>query len=325
MTIRGKTEGVLLADIGGTNVRFAVLKESTLGPIQHMAVADHEQFADAFAIFMASRPDDVVINRAIFGVAGVVENGRCALTNSSWVVDAKALSGRFGLKAVQIVNDFEAVAWCLPELERKDLRRIGGHKARPEAPKLAIGPGTGFGAAVYVPGKEHGFVLRSEAGHSTLPSGSVREDAIVEHLRRRFGHVSAERVVSGHGLENLYYAIATVESRTVPDRSAAEITQAAIANSCTTSRAAVDMFCALFGEVAGNFALSFGAQGGVFIAGGIATHLRDYLAQSQFRLRFDAKGRMRRYVEEIPVYVILNDDPAFIGLQSLAEQRTLHS
>jgi glucokinase len=146
----------------------------------------------------------------------------------------------------------------------------------------------------------------------------VREDAVIEYLRQRYGHVSVERLLSGPGLENLYRAIAAIDAEAMPNRNAAEITRAALEGRCTTSRAALDMFCALLGEVAGNFALSFGARGGVFIAGGITAHLRDFLPQSAFRARFEAKGRMKHYVEPIPAYLILHDDPAFIGLKALA-------
>jgi glucokinase len=299
-------------------VRFAVLSDGALGPITHMAVADHRQFGDALAAFMAGRADRSPIRRAVFGVAGVVENERCALTNNAWVVDAEEVRARFGFTDVHIVNDFEAVAWSLPRFSPDDLRKIGGGERKPFAPMVILGPGTGLGVAAYVPGGQGAFVLHSEGGHATLPGGSSREDAIIERLRQKFGHVSAERVLSGDGLKNLYHAIASLESLTVPERSAAEITRAAAAGGCATSRGARDTFCAMLGEVAGNFALSFGAQGGVFIAGGVAAHLRDYLPQSQFRARFDAKGRMSRYLEAIPAYLILHEDPAFIGLQSLA-------
>ena len=261
------------------------------------------------------------IRSAIFAVAGVVTGERCALTNNPWVVDAAELRARFGFTGISIINDFEAIAWSLPHLTGDDLRTVGGREPAAQAPMVVLGPGTGLGVAAYVPREKGGFVLRSEGGHTTMPSGSLREDAIIENLRQRFGHVSAERVLSGHGLENLYRAIASIDVLTVPERTAAEITQAAVEGRCATSRAALDMFCAMLGEVAGNFALSFGAQGGVFIAGGIVPHLRDYLPRSQFRPRFEAKGRMRQYVEAIPVYLILHDDPAFIGLQSLAARR----
>lgn len=313
-------ERTILGDIGGTNVRLAVLTGEALGPIEHMAVGDYAHFADALAAFLTRQTDGTAIHRAIFGAAGVVEAGRCALTNNPWVVDADELRVRFGMTRVQIINDFEALAWSLPDLPRDDLTKIGGGERLAEAPMVVLGPGTGLGVAVYVPREKGAWVLHSEGGHATIPSGSQREDVIVEKLRHRFGHVSAERVLSGAGLEDLYRAIGPIDGSSAPERGAAAITQAALADTCATSRAALDTFCAMLGDVAGNFALSFGAQGGVFIAGGIVPHIGEYLARSQFRARFDAKGRMRHYVETIPVYLILRDNPAFIGLRSLALQ-----
>ena len=314
-------EGVVLADVGGTNVRFALLTGGMLGPIEHMAVRDHRRFSDALAAFIAGQTQGAAIRRAVFAVAGVVEGERCALTNNLWVVDAAELAARFGFTSIHIINDFEAIAWSLPHLTRNDLCVVGGREPRAKAPMVVLGPGTGLGVAAYVPREKGGFVLGSEGGHTTMPSGCSREDAVIENLRQRYGHVSAERVLSGHGLENIYRAIATIDSLTVPERTAAEITHAAVEGSCATSHSALDTFCALLGESAGNFALGFGAQGGVFIAGGIITHIRDYLPRTQFRSRFEAKGRMRQYMEPIPIYLILHDDPAFVGLQSLAARR----
>ena len=316
-----ESDAVLLADVGGTNVRFALLRRAGLGPIAHMAVNDYQNFADGLASFIALQPNSTAIRHALFGVAGVVEDGRCALTNNAWVVDTAQLRARFGFAGTHIVNDFEAVAWSLPLLAASDLSMIGGGPPKPGAPMVVLGPGTGLGVAAYIPGKEGGVVARSEGGHTTMPSGSSCEDAIFEQLRQKFGHVSAERVLSGNGLENLYQAIASLESVNAQERNAAAITRAAIAGSCAVSRAALDAFCTLLGEFAGNFALSFDAQGGLFIGGGIAPHLRDYLPQSRFRSRFNAKGRMSRYLEAIPVYLILHEDPAFVGLQSLAMRR----
>lgn len=315
---RNDSDRVVLADVGGTHVRFALLTGGALGSIEHQEVRDHARFADALSAFMARQADRETIRSAVFAVAGVVEEGRCALTNNPWVVDAAELRARFGLTGIHIINDFEALAWALPHLSGDDLRLIGGRAPVAEAPMAVLGPGTGLGVAAYVPRPAGGFVLRSEGGHGTIPSGSLREDAIIAALRQQFGHVSAERTLSGPGLENLYRSIASIDRLTAPERTAAEITQAALAGSCAISRTALDTFCAMLGEVAGNFALSFGAQGGVFIAGGIVPHLRDYLPRSQFRSRFEAKGRMSRYVKEIPVYLILCEEPAFLGLRSLA-------
>jgi glucokinase len=316
--VRDSGVGVVLADVGGTNVRFALLTDGGLSPIEHLAVRDHKRFSDALAAYLARQTQRAAIRSAIFAVAGVVTGERCALTNNAWVVDAAELRAHFGFTGINIVNDFEAIAWSLPRLTGNDLRIVGGGEPVKDAPMVALGPGTGLGVAAYLPRENGAFVLHSEGGHATVPSGSPREDAIIENLRQQFGHVSVERVLSGQGLENLYRAIASLDSLTAPERSAAEITQAAIAGRCPVSRAALDTFCAMLGDVAGNFALGFCAQGGVFIAGGIASHIRGYLPRSQFRARFEAKGRMRDYVTAIPVYMILHGDPAFIGLQSLA-------
>ena len=315
---RDRCVGVVLADVGGTNVRFALLMGGGLGPIEHLAVRDYKHFSDALDAFMSRQSERSAIRSAVFAAAGVVKGERCALTNNAWVVDAAELRARFGFAGIDIVNDFEAIAWSLPHLAGNDLYAVGGGDSVADAPMVALGPGTGLGMAAYVTRENDAFVLHSEGGHATMPSGSPREDAIIETLRQRFGHVSAERVLSGQGLENLYRAIAAIDSVTVPERTAAEITQAAIAGRCPASRAALDTFCAMLGDVAGNYALGFCAQGGVFIAGGIASHIRDYLPRSQFRARFEAKGRLSEYLKTIPVYLILQDDPAFIGLRSLA-------
>ena len=174
------TKRILLGDVGGTYVRFAVLSNGAPGAIAHMTVADYASFGDALAAFLAKRPEP--IRSAVLGVAGVVEGERCALTNSPWVVEAAELRARLGLRDIRIVNDFEAIAWSLPRLVRRDLRQLGGGEPKADAPMLVLGPGTGLGVAAYVPRGQ--FVLHSEGGHTTLPSGSPREDAIIAALRR---------------------------------------------------------------------------------------------------------------------------------------------
>ncbi len=315
---RDPTERVVLADIGGTNVRFSIFHNGALGPIAHLKVADYPQFGDLLEAFLAGHTAHGSVRYAILGAAGVVEHGRCALTNNRWIVAADELCTRFRLARVRIVNDFEAIAWSLPRLIAADLCTIGGQSGKKGAPMVVLGPGTGLGVAAYVCGEHSNLVMGSEGGHSTLASASPREDAIIARLRLQFGHASAERALSGDGLRNLYHIIASLEALTVPERSAAEITQAGIDGSCATSRAALDAFCAFLGGMAGNLALTLGAQGGVYIAGGIVSHIRDYLPKSEFRARFEAKGRLSRYLQTIPVYLILHDDPAFLGLQVLA-------
>ena len=153
-----------------------------------------------------------------------------------------------------------------------------------------------------------------------MPGSCHQEDVVIDRLRQRFGHVSAERVLSGGGLENLYQTIAAIDGVSAPERRASEITKAAIDGICPISRAAVDMFCSILGTVAGNLALTFAARGGVYIAGGIVPHIAEYAARSTFRERFVAKGRFRNYLEAISTSVIVYPDPAFIGLKWLAAQ-----
>ena len=314
------TGPTLLADVGGTNVRFAVLADDAIGPIEHFRVAEYPRFEDALTAYLNAANERASVRNGIFAVAGVVKGERCALTNNDWIVDGGQLRTGFAFRDVKLINDFEAVAWSLPHLADRDLRKLGGGDRRAGSLMLAFGPGTGLGVAAYVP-QAGGLVLHSEGGHVTLAGGSPREDAIIALLRSRFGHVSAERVLSGPGLQNLYRTIAALDGLSLPELRASEISRAAIAGTNATSRDALDIFCAVLGDVAGNFALAFGSQGGVFLGGGIVPHMRDYLPGSQFRARFDAKGRMSAYVEAIPVYLILHDDPAFIGLKSLAERR----
>jgi glucokinase len=320
-----KSDKALLADVGGTNARFAILAGDRLGPVDHVRVADYAQFGDALAGFLSRQMPGEPLCDALLAVAGTVEGDRCVLTNNQWIVDGPELRARFGFADLTILNDFEAVAWSLPHLHKNDLLKLGGNKPKPAAPMLVLGPGTGLGVAVYVPHRQGDLVLCTEGGHGTMPSGSAREDAIIETLRQRFGHVSAERFLSGPGIENLYQAIASLDSLNAPKRSAAEITQAGLAGRCIACRSVIDMFCAMLGETAGNLALATGAQGGVFIGGGIAPHFRGYLQQSKFRARFNAKGRMTSYVSAIPVYLILRDDPALVGLRFLATKSAVIS
>jgi glucokinase len=310
---------VLLADIGGTNARFALLADGNVGAIGRMVVRDYGDFREALEAYLGGLPEAGTIRAAVLAASGTVQNGRCALTNNSWVIDAAELRAAFGFSNVRLINDFEAVAWSLPHLCRDKLLSLGGRQPVTGAPLAALGPGTGLGMAVSIPHATGHLVLSSEGGHSTLAGNSPREDAVIKYLRRRFGHVSAERVLSGGGLENLYDALAVLDGVMLPGRPAVEITRAGIEGTCSTSRAALDMFCAMLGSVAGNLALTLGAKGGIFIGGGIVRHMPEYFVRSRFRTGFEEKGRFGKYLEAIPTYLILDEDVAFLGLRTLAE------
>jgi glucokinase len=318
-------EKTLLGDIGGTTARFAVLTGDALGPVEHLPVSQHRSLVDVITKYLDSHSDsrgERVVDAAFLDVAGPIENGRCVLINSQWVIDAAELQGAFGFKSVRLINDFESVAHALPHLTGRDVGAIAGGKPLLGESMAVLGPGTGLGMAGLVHRGDRMIVIPTEGGHTTLPGVMPREDAVIAHLRARFGHASAERALSGPGLENLHAAIAAIDGATVPERTAAEITQQALDRSCPVCVAAVDMFCAMLGTAAGNLALMFRARGGVYIAGGIAPRIVDRLAQSEFHARFIAKGRFQTYLEQIPVAVIVNPDSAFQGLKALALQHS---
>ena len=315
----GKPGTILLADIGGTNARFALSAGDQTGAIVYVKVADHltvhEAITDVLRRTAGEKPA-----RAVLAVAGPVTNNRCVMTNSPWIIDGNELRPALGFDSVHVLNDFEVVAWSLPALQPSDLIPLGGQDGLPGEPLLVIGPGTGFGVSCLV--ERHGARLAvvTEAGHATLPAENEREERVIACLRRRQGHVSIERgALSGSGLQSLYEALSEVEGAQVPHRDAAAITKAALEGSCELSRATLGMFCAILGSVAGNLAVTFGARGGVYIAGGIVPRFPDFLAASAFRARFEAKGRFQDYLRNIPTRLVMKPDASFVGLKMFAE------
>jgi glucokinase len=306
----------LLADIGGTNARFALLDGSGIGPVEHIKVANYATASDVIAAFLTPRTAKGSIHAAILDIAGPIANNRATMTNSRWSIDADDLQKSFGFRAVHLLNDFEAMAWALPALGSSDLFSVGAQHSKIGAPMLVVGPGTGFGVACLIPRSAASFAIVTEAGHATLPVASERESRIVDHLRQRFGHVSIERALSGPGLENLYEALAAIDGVQTLNRDAASIMQVALDGSCAASRAALDLFCSLLGAVCGDLALTFGAHGGVYVAGGIVPRFIDHLARSDFRERFESKGRFESYLRDIPVRIIVKPDASFVGLKT---------
>ena len=309
-------KSVLLGDIGATNARFTLASGDVLGQVRNFEVAQYPKLKDALSVFLEEV--SLPIAHAIIAVAGPIVGQQAKLTNQAWTIDAEELKSSFGLQT-RIINDFRAVAFSLPLLKSGDLVAIGDGKIEEGAPKAVLGPGTGLGVACLAKCSAEPVVISSEGGHSTLAGTCDREDRIIQYLRGKFGHASAERAISGGGLENLYQAIAAIDGLAVDDQSAPEITNHALAGTCETAREALNTFCAFLGSFAGSLALTFGAKGGVYIAGGISPRIVNFLAGSEFRRRFESKGRFRSYLETIPSFVIVHPAAAFLGMQSLLD------
>jgi glucokinase len=219
-----------------------------------------------------------------------------------------------------LVNDFAAVAHSLPLLGPADLANVGGGAADKRSAMGVLGPGTGLGVACLIRRADKPAVIASEGGHATLAATCDREDQIIQHLRQRFGHASAERTISGPGLENIYLAIGALDNVETVLQDATQITRSALRGECRIAVEALNVFCAFLGSFAANVALTFDARGGVYIAGGISPRIVNFLRRSQFRARFEAKGRFREYLKPIPVNVITQPAAAFIGLTSISRR-----
>ena len=308
---------ILIGDIGGTYARFALADGASVGPVWSVEVAARRNAVEAIADFVATQRAGVAIDGALLAAAGPVEGGRCKLTNAAWILDEAEVARAFGLSSVRIVNDLEAVAAGLPDLPKLQMRRIGPEDGIFGAPMAIVAPGTGLGMACLVVGPRGRHVIGGEGGHASLACIDAEHDRLIAILRREFGHVSAERILSGRGLANLHRAIALRDGINVEARTPAEVTAGAFDGSCVVCRAAVDAFCAVLGAVAGDLALTIGARGGIFIGGGIVPRFVNHLAGSAFRQQFEAKGRLQPYLARVPTHVILHQNPAFVGLIGL--------
>ena len=311
-------ESALLADIGATNARFALLVGNEITVTKTYALADFASPVEAARSFLTGSATGLVPTRALIAAAGPIVNGRISLTNAAWIVDPARISKGLNIADVRVLNDFEALAWSLPALQAGHIVSLGTCGAADRGTMAVMGPGSGFGLAAIALGSNGETVLVTEGGHATLSSENRREDAVIMALRTQLHHVSVESVLSGSGLVHLYQAVAKVDEKTVPVRDSSEIVAHALAGDCEVSRETLDLFCAFLGSVAGNTALTMGARGGLFIGGGIAPRFTDFLRRSVFRERFEAKGRMSTYLSRIPTAVIVHPTPAFLGLAYLA-------
>jgi len=308
----------LIGDVGGTNARFALRgPRGTLSRTRVLACGDYRGLGEAVEAYLsdvaaASRP-----TRAALAVASPITGDRVAMTNRSWSFSIAELKRRLKLAELTVINDFVATALAVPGLKPGDTIKIGPGKAAGGTPVAVLGPGTGLGVSLLIPDGRHWLPVATEGGHVTLPAADAADEAIIAPLRARFGHVSAERVLSGPGLVNLYLALAATQGKRADDLGPADITDRALAGRDRLAAAALERFCGLLGTVAGDLALTAGARGGVYIAGGIVPRLGRYLARSPFRARFEAKGRFRSYLRAIPTYVVTAEQPALAGLSRL--------
>jgi glucokinase len=313
----------LVADLGATNARFALSDQAGIHDVRILPVSAHPTLAAAIAGYLDDVAPETAPSQAAIAIACPVTGDLVSMTNYPWSFSIRALRETFGFVRLEVINDFTAIALSVPRLGSEDLRQIGPGRAAEGHPIGIIGPGTGLGVSGLVPAEGGRWTaLAGEGGHVTMPATTAREAAVLEHLGRRFGHVSGERLLSGMGLSNLHETLAMLDGDADPPaRDPVSVTEGARSGDPVCVEA-VRMFSGMLGTLAGNLALTLGARGGVFIAGGIVPKLGALFDAALFRERFEAKGRMREaFLAAIPTYLITNPLPAFVGLRSvLAEE-----
>jgi glucokinase len=309
--------GRLLADVGGTNARFAWQSHdgAPVTDVQVLPVADYPTLQAAMHAYLAGLGRGQPAMAAI-AIANPITGDQIRMTNHHWSFSQAAVKAEFALSHLRLLNDFTALALALPDLPASELRQVGGGTGDPDKAIALLGAGTGLGVSGLVPDGAGGWVpLEGEGGHVTLPAVSARERLVMDGLTRLYGRASAERLCSGQGLLDAFTLLCEADGVALSGLStAAAVTDAALKARQPQALEALSMLCAVLGSVAGNLALTLGARGGVYIGGGIVPRLGSWFDTSPFRQRFEAKGRFQSYLQDIPVWVITSaQSPALLG------------
>jgi glucokinase len=313
-----ESETWLVGDIGATNARFGLMSpQRVLLHNRTFACVAHPTIEDALALYLGERGGLPMPRVGALAIASAITGDQVSMTNHPWSFSVSALRAHLGFERLEVVNDFTAAALALPHLGAADRLAVGGGSPAAGAPFGVLGAGSGLGVSGLVPAGERWIPLTGEGGHAPMAPADERESAVLAYLRRHLDHVSAERLLSGPGLVNIYNSLAALDGVPARGYTAPQITDPAIDAADPLCRESTRLFCAMLGTTAGNLALTLGARGGVYIAGGIVPRLGRRFVDSPFRERFEAKGRMRPYLAAIPTYVITHPFPAFVGCAAL--------
>ncbi|TWT23802.1 glucokinase [Luteimonas marina] len=326
---------VLLADIGGTNARFALADPASNTPlladsVQAFAVADFPSLAEAARHYLHETGEqETGIRHGVFAVAGRVDGDEARITNHPWVISRPRTQAQLGFERVTLINDFAAQAMAIPLLQPGDIAQIGGVPwIREESPRhrtyAILGPGTGLGVGALVIRDGRQYPLETEGGHVSFPPGTPEELAILDRLSAQFGRVSNERLICGPGLVNIHRALSELAGEDPGPLQPADITARAQAGDPRCMRA-VDVFCAVFGAISGDLVLTLGAWDGVFLTGGLVPKMLDALQHSGFRQRFEHKGRFSPTMARVPSLAVLHPHAGLLGTAAIARQEALEA
>lgn len=323
----------LIADIGGTNIRIALAiqtPEIVINDIETYQCKEFSSLAEVLAHYIEVKALNNHIINACFAIACPVDTDLISMTNLPWQFSQQALKQALKLNSLHFINDYTAIAMAVPLLSDKQKIKIGGGSLVAGKPISVCGPGTGLGVANLIPltisGKEEWHCISGEGGHIDFAPVNEIEQQVMNFIQGIKKRVSYEQLLSGYGLEQIYQALLFInqgkEITTVKDKlSAKEISTKAINGTCHICEQALTLFCNALGSFAGNLALIMNSQGGVYIAGGIVPRFIDYLKNSDFRARFESKGRLAYITEQAPTYVITEQQPGLLGAAAFILQR----
>jgi len=303
----------VVADVGGTNIRLAVCCDKTGEQSQIRTFACAEFLTLDAALFQYFSTLSAKVSSLCLAIACPVEDDLVSMTNLSWQFSKKTLKSKLELEHLFVINDYTAISLAVPFLNRHEKIQVGAGEAQKQGVIAVFGPGTGLGVSHLIHVKDKWISLDGEGGHVSFASNSRDQADILLLLQEQFGHTSAERLLSGQGLVNIYHALCRLEGKQVEFHEPKQVTEAGLAEDCLLANRALSIFCEVMGGFAGNLALNLSCTGGVYIAGGIVPRFIDFFKNSEFRAFFEAKGRFQNYLINIPTYVITHDNPGLLG------------
>ena len=310
---------LLIGDIGGTNARFQILVNPNAKPIAfpNLLTANHSTIEDAIKTSILENTE-VKPCAAVIAAAGPIENGRLDLTNYNWSIRPESFLHDLSIDDLTLLNDFEAQALATTAFEPEDIVKIGEGEPISNASRVIVGPGTGLGVAGLIHGQDRWIPVPGEGGHVGMGPQTDEDLSIWRFLENENNRVSAEQLVSGRGILNIYKAVSAREGRNAELTTPEQITAAALAGTDQLAVNSVELFCGYLGRVAGDMALTFLARGGVYIAGGIGKQITSIMKDSRFRYEFENKFPHSELLKSIPTYLIVHENAALSGLASFA-------
>ncbi|WP_286268728.1 glucokinase [Thalassotalea hakodatensis] len=311
----------LVADIGGTNIRLGIARAN--GEVNELTVYQCREFNSLQAVVRHYIEENHISNNTInacFAIACPVDKDIIQMTNLPWKFSVSEIKQELKLNKLLLINDYTAIAYAVPYLNDEQKIQIGEGSVIANKPISICGPGTGLGVSNVVPVNDNWYAISGEGGHVDFAPIDAIEVQVFEYLDKKYSHVSYEQLLSGLGIEQIYQALNEIHQSGLPTRSANQISELGLSGDCRICHQTLLQFCKILGSFAGNLALTMSSFGGVYIAGGIVPRFIEFFKQSEFRSRFESKGRLSSFNHTIPTFVITESQPGILGASAYLRQ-----